>query len=240
MIYRGGMRVAIVTPTYNERENVGELIARLAAAVPGATVVVVDDGSPDGTADAVDEVARERPGVHLLRRPGKAGLASAYVTGFHLALALGAERIVQIDADLSHDPADVPRLLAEPADLVLGSRHVPGGGTRDWSLHRRILSRFGSAYARACLGLPQRDLTGGFKAWRAAPLRRVLSRPLLADGYAFQVETTQRAVRAGCSVVEVPIVFTERARGASKMRLPIALEAALLVPALRLARGGPR
>ena len=161
------------------------------------------------------------------------GLASAYVDGFRRALDLGADRVVQMDADLSHDPADVPRLLASHADLVLGSRYVPGGGTRNWPLPRRLLSRFGSVYARLWLGLPQRDLTGGFKAWRRETLQGVLGAPVDSEGYAFQVEMTLRAIRAGSTVEEVPIVFTERADGTSKMTPAIAIEACLLVPRLR-------
>jgi dolichol-phosphate mannosyltransferase len=225
--------VAVVTPTYNEGANVRELIGRIRAAVPGARVYVVDDGSPDGTGDAVEGLAAGREDLVLLRRAGKAGLASAYALGFGAALADGAERVVQMDADLSHDPADLPRLLAPQADLVLGSRYVPGGGTRNWPLHRRLLSRGGSLYARLWLGLPWRDLTGGFKAWRADTLRAALREPVRSEGYVFQVEMTVRAARAGARIEEVPIVFTERAGGVSKMSRAIAVEAALGVPRLR-------
>ncbi len=223
------MSVLVVTPTYNERENLDALVGRLRAAMGEVDLLVVDDGSPDGTADAAEAL-----GVQVLRRAAKAGLASAYQAGFRLGLEQGYERIVQMDADLSHDPADVPKLLAADADLVLGSRYVPGGGTRNWPLGRRLLSRFGGAYSRLWLGLPYRDLTGGFKAWRAEALDRALSTPLASDGYAFQVEMTWRVVQAGLSVGEVPIVFTERDQGVSKMSRAIAVEAAWLVPALRL------
>lgn len=226
------MRPTVVIPTYNEARNLPELVDRLRRA--GAyDLLVVDDGSPDGTAELAEELGRERGDVSVLRRPGKGGLASAYVDGLSLALERGAERVVQMDADLSHDPADVPRLLAAGADLCLGSRYVAGGGTRGWPLHRQALSRGGSIYSRLWLGLPYRDLTGGFKAWRAAALRSVLARPVESEGYAFQVEMTLRAVRAGCSVSEVGIVFTERAAGTSKMSRDIAIEAALLIPRLR-------
>lgn len=226
--------LAVVTPTYNEAGSLPELVERLARVVPGARVYVVDDASPDGTAEVAEALAREGAPVQVLRRPGRLGLASAYVEGFGRALADGADRVVQLDADLSHDPADLPRLLAVDADLVLGSRYVPGGGTRNWALHRRLLSRGGSAWSRLWLGLPQRDLTGGYKVWTAACLRGVLARPVRSEGYVFQVELTWRAARAGARVVEVPIVFTERVAGASKMSRAVALEAVRAVPALRL------
>lgn len=227
------MKTFVVTPTYNERETIGALLSRLRGLAEPPEVLVVDDGSPDGTAAHVTDFAAADPGVHLLARPGKAGLASAYVAGFSRALALGAERVVQMDADLSHDPDDVPRLLASAADLALGSRYVSGGGTRNWPVHRRALSRFGSFYARSWLGLPWHDLTGGFKAWRRPALEQALSRPMRSDGYAFQVEMTLRAVEAGFTIDELPIVFTERAGGRSKMSARVALEAAWLVPTLR-------
>ena len=225
------MSVLVVTPTYNERENLDGLVGRLRGALGEVTLLVVDDGSPDGTADHAEAL-----GARVLRREAKAGLASAYQAGFRIALDEGFERVVQMDADLSHDPADVPRLLADDADLVLGSRYVPGGGTRNWPLGRRLLSRFGSTYSRMWLGLPYRDLTGGFKAWKADALRHALSRPVASDGYAFQVEMTWRVVQGGFSVAEVPIVFTERDQGVSKMSRAIAMEAAWLVPGLRLRR----
>lgn len=229
------MRAMVVTPTYNERDNVETLIRGLRAAAPGIEVLIVDDGSPDGTADLARTLGESLGGVRVLQRPGKAGLASAYVDGFRAALAAGAERVVQMDADLSHDPADVPRLMEAGADLALGSRYVSGGGTRNWPLHRRALSRFGSAYARACLGLPYSDLTGGFKCWDGALLGRILEDPVRSEGYVFQVEMTLRAHRLGATIREVPIVFTERRAGASKMNMAIALEAATRVPALRRA-----
>ena len=227
--------VAVVTPTYNERDNVTALISRLRLAWPGLHIYVVDDASPDGTGDAVAALATGRDDVVLLRRPGKKGLASAYVQGFVRALADGHDRIVQMDADLSHDPFDLPRLLQSDADLTLGSRYVPGGGTRNWALHRRVLSRGGSIYSRLWLGLPYRDLTGGFKVWRADCLRAALSAPVSSEGYVFQVEMTLRAARAGARIAELPIVFTERVGGVSKMSRNIALEAALAVPRLRFA-----
>ena len=217
------MSAFVVTPTYNESENLPTLVEKLG----DVRILVVDDGSPDGTGDLAEEL-----GCDVLRRPGKQGLASAYVDGMTRALELGATRVVQMDADLSHDPADVPRLLASEADLALGSRYVPGGGTRGWPLHRKLLSRGGSIYSRLWLGLPYRDLTGGFKAWRAETLRAVLAEPIASEGYAFQVEMTVRAHRLGASIEEIPIVFTERVAGASKMSAKIAIEAARLIPRL--------
>lgn len=230
------MPCTVVTPTYNEADNLPLLLAGLRQAVPGVRVLVVDDGSPDGTADIARAEADAHGDVDVLERSGKQGLASAYVAGFNWCLERGVARVVQMDADLSHAPNDVPTLLAADTPLVLGSRYVPGGGTRNWPLRRRALSRFGSVYARACLGLPQQDLTGGFKAWRHEALRAALAQPVSSDGYSFQVEMTLRVVRAGLAVSEVPIVFTERTLGASKMSMDIALEAAWLVPALRFRR----
>lgn len=213
----------VVVPTRNEVGNIGVLVDALSAL--GLPTLVVDDASPDGTAAK----AREH-GAEVLERQGVRGLGPAYRDGFAWALAGGYDTVVQMDADLSHDPADVPRLVAAGADLALGSRYVPGGGTRNWGLRRRALSRFGSLYARAWLGVPVADLTGGFKCWRADLLGRVLQQPLVSDGYAFQVETTLAAHRLGARLAEVPIVFTERTEGRSKMSLAITIEAALRVP----------
>jgi dolichol-phosphate mannosyltransferase len=212
-------------------------------------ILVVDDASPDGTGEVADGIARAHPDrVEVLHRERKEGLGRAYAAGFLRALEGGAELLFQMDADLSHDPAALPALRAPlergDADLVLGSRYVEDGGTAGWGLGRRLLSRWGSFYARLWLRLPQRDLTGGFKGWTAELLRRVDPSGVSAKGYAFQVETTFRAVRAGARVREVPIVFCERLSGRSKMSLPVALEAAWRVPLLALfppPRGeGPR
>jgi dolichol-phosphate mannosyltransferase len=219
---------AIVIPTYQEAGNLPTLLERLAPVQ--AQIIIVDDGSPDGTADIA-----EAAGCTVLRRPGKQGLASAYVLGMGHALQVGADTIVQMDADLSHRPEDVPRLIAglEQADLVLGSRWVPDGGTENWEASRMALSRFGSAYARTWLGLPFRDLTGGFKCWSADLLDRIDLPTITSEGYAFQVETTWRAHRRQARITEVPIVFDDRLAGDSKMSWGIAVEAAWVVPRLR-------
>jgi dolichol-phosphate mannosyltransferase len=231
--------VWVILPTYNEAENLERVVAAVIAAVPGVRVLVVDDSSPDGTGAIADRLASERDDVEVLHRPRKSGLGRAYVAGFAHALAAGAATVVEMDADLSHDPADLPRLLeplATGADVVLGSRYVPGGGIRDWDAVRRGISRFGCGYARRVLGVPVRDLTGGFKAFRASALEAIDYAGVRSQGYAFQVELTYRALRRGLTVREVPIVFRERQHGDSKMSALIALEAAWLVPALRFGR----
>ena len=226
----------IVVPTYNEAANLGPLVRGVREAAPEAMILVVDDSSPDGTGALAEELAAADPHVEVLHRPGKAGLGLAYVNGFAHALREGAALVLEMDADLSHDPRDLPRLLAAAeagADLVLGSRYVDGGGVRDWDLLRRVLSRGGCRYARTVLGVGIRDLTGGFKCFRAATLSAIDFETVRSEGYAFQVELTHRALRRGLRVVETPIVFRERGAGRSKMTPRIALEAAWLVPALR-------
>ena len=229
--------VWIVAPTYNEAGNLEPLIAALREHVPDAHVLVVDDASPDGTGDLADAIAARDPAVEVLHRRGKAGLGLAYVNGFAHALAAGAGYLVEMDADLSHDPADVPRLIARAragADLVLGSRYVLGGGVEDWDVLRRVISRAGSRYARTVLGVGVRDLTGGFKCFRAAALEAIDYETVRSEGYAFQVELTYRAVRNGFRVREIPIVFRDREVGRSKMSWRIALEAVWRVPQMRL------
>lgn len=211
----------------------------LRALVPlGVRVLVIDDNSPDGTGELADRLAAELEGVSVLHRARKEGLGPAYLAGFREALRSDAEYVVEMDCDFSHDPRDLPRLVEAcqaGADVALGSRYVEGGGTRNWGLGRRIVSAGGSLYARTLLGVPIRDLTGGFKCFRRAVLERLDLDAIHAKGYAFQIETTYRALRAGFRVVEVPILFTDRARGSSKMSRSIVLEAAVRVPALRLA-----
>jgi dolichol-phosphate mannosyltransferase len=231
--------VWVILPTYNEADNLEPVVVAVLAAVPGVRVLVVDDSSPDGTGAIADRLAAERDDVEVLHRPRKSGLGRAYVAGFAHALRAGAGSVVEMDADLSHDPADLPRLLeplAAGADLVLGSRYVPGGGILDWGPGRRGISRFGCGYARRVLGVPIHDLTGGFKAFRASALEAIDYAGVRSQGYAFQVELTYRALRRGLRVEEVPIVFRERRHGDSKMSALIALEAAWLVPALRFGR----
>jgi dolichol-phosphate mannosyltransferase len=239
----------LVLPTYNEADNL-EAVVRAARAVldraapEGYRVLVVDDGSPDGTGAIADRLAARDGVVEVLHRTRREGLGPAYLAGFAHALAGGAGYVFEMDADLSHDPADLERLLAAVragADLALGSRYVPGGGVTDWGLARRLVSRGGSAYARVVLGVTVRDLTGGFKCFRREVLEAIDLPTVRSQGYAFQVELTYRAVRAGFHVVEVPIVFRDRLLGHSKMSWRIALEAAWLVPAIReSARGAVR
>jgi dolichol-phosphate mannosyltransferase len=232
------MRAVICLPTYNERENLEPMLQALGALLEdGDRVLVIDDGSPDGTGELADRLAGDHSWVEVLHRPEKQGLGPAYLAGFRYALDLGAELVFEMDCDRSHDPADVPRLRAEAegADLVLGSRYVPGGTIRNWGLVRRLVSASGSLYSRLVLGVPVRDLTGGFKCYRRRVLERIDLDAVRSRGYAFQIETTYRALRAGFRVVEVPITFVDREVGGSKMSRAIVLEAIWKVPALRLA-----
>jgi dolichol-phosphate mannosyltransferase len=235
-------RTLIITPTYNERDNLAELISSALAEVPEANVLVVDDASPDGTGVLADAIAAEDARVRVLHRPAKLGLGTAYVEGFRRALAEGYEVAFEMDADLSHDPRYLPRFfeaIAEGADVVLGSRNVPGGGVEGWGLGRHTLSKGGSLYARAILGAPVRDMTTGFKAYTRRALEAIDPESLRSNGYAFQIETTYRALRKGLRVVEVPIVFVDRTAGSSKMSRRIFAEAIVEVWRLRLdaARG---
>jgi dolichol-phosphate mannosyltransferase len=237
----------VVLPTYNEAENVGEIAAAILVALPAATLLVVDDGSPDGTGRIADELAAADPRVHVLHRAAKAGLGRAYLAGFRIALDGGAEWIIQMDADWSHDPAATPGLLAPleagAADLVIGSRYTKGGRVVDWGIARRLVSRGGSIFARIVLRLPAGDLTGGFKAWRGATLAEVDFEGVHAGGYVFQVEMTYRAQRRGARLCEVPITFRDRRVGQSKMSRRIIVEALVVVLQLRweeLRGRGPR
>ncbi len=229
----------LILPTYNEAENIEGLVraalAQLETTGREHTILVVDDGSPDGTGRIADRLAGELAPVRVLHRDQKQGLGRAYLAGFALALENGAELVLEMDSDFSHDPADLPRLLAASAaaDLVLGSRYVPGGGVTSWGRLRRLLSRGGSAYARILLGVPVRDLTGGFKCFHRRVLEGIDLEHVHADGYGFQIELTYKAVRAGFKVAEVPILFRERSVGESKMTARIALEAVWKVPLLR-------
>ena len=220
-------RVAVVIPTYNERDNIRPITARVRSAVPGADLLVVDDNSPDGTGKIADELAAEDEHIHVLHRPAKAGLGAAYIAGFEAALDQGYDTIVEMDADGSHRPEDLPELLAglASADMVLGSRWMPGGKTLNWPKSREFLSRAGNAYARMMLGIPLRDITGGYRAYRASALWKIGLEDVESVGYCFQIDLVRRAVQAGLAVAEVPITFVERTHGASKMSKAIVREA---------------
>jgi dolichol-phosphate mannosyltransferase len=229
------LRATVCLPTYNERENVERMVRTLHGL--GVAVLVIDDNSPDGTGDIADRLAEELDGVSVLHRPRKEGLGPAYLAGFRRALDDGAELILEMDCDFSHDPADVPRLIAaaDEADLALGSRYVEGGGTEHWGAVRRFISRGGSLYAQVLLGLRVRDLTGGFKCYRRKVLEALPLDEIHSKGYAFQIETTYRALRKGFRVREVPITFVDRVEGGSKMSRAIVVEGFWKVPVLRFA-----
>lgn len=235
----------VVLPTYDEAENLAAISTAILAALPDATLLVVDDSSPDGTGELAERLAAGEPRLRVRHRARKEGLGRAYADAFPVALAEGAGIVVQMDADFSHDPAVLPALvgpiLRGQADLVIGSRYVRGGGVEDWGLGRRIVSRGGSIFARIVLGLGPHDLTGGFKAWRASTLGAIPFDDIHAGGYVFQIEMTYRASRGGARVVEVPITFRDRQVGRSKMSRRIIVEALLVVLRLRLAElGGGR
>jgi dolichol-phosphate mannosyltransferase len=234
--------VWLILPTYNEADNLDPIVRAVLSQLAGTgqphTILVVDDGSPDGTGEIADRLAAELPPVRVLHRVRKQGLGRAYLAGFETALDAGADLVMEMDADFSHDPVDVPRLIAAAgaADLALGSRYVTGGGIENWGPLRRLVSRGGCAYARLVLGIPVRDLTGGFKCFNRRVLEGLDLSDVHANGYGFQIELTYKAVRAGYTVTEVPIRFGQRRMGVSKMTPPIALEAVWKVLALRLRR----
>jgi dolichol-phosphate mannosyltransferase len=228
----------VILPTYDEADNIRPISTAILRALPEATLLVVDDGSPDGTGTIADELAAADPRIRVRHRVAKQGLGKAYLDGFRVALSAGAAFIVQMDADFSHDPATLPALL-EPvvrgdADLVIGSRYTPGGGVVDWGLARRVVSRGGSMFARLVLGLDPHDLTGGFKAWRASTLQAVPFDGVHAGGYVFQIEMTFRASRGGARIREIPITFHDRRVGQSKMSRRIVVEALVVVVQLRI------
>lgn len=231
-------RPLVVIPTYNERENIASIVARVRAAVPAASVLIVDDSSPDGTGVLADELAAADASVRVLHRTEKNGLGAAYLDAFAWALGEGFDPIVQLDADGSHLPEQLPRLLAaldgpddDPVDLVIGSRWIDGGSIENWPRHRQLLSRGGSAYARWVLRLPTRDATAGYRAFRAGALRRIRLDDVHTRGYGFQVDMLWHAREAGLTIVEVPVTFVERAHGRSKMSAGIVVEAMLRVTA---------
>jgi len=232
----GARRAVICLPTYDERENLAPILQAIHAVVPEVDVLVVDDDSPDGTGRLADELASRDPRVKVLHRAAKQGLGRAYLAGFAWALERGYGLVLEMDADFSHDPRHLPALLAasRSADVVLGSRYVPGGGTENWGLLRRLVSRGGSLYARTVLQVPVRDLTGGFKCFRREVLEALDLGSVECSGYAFQIELTYRALRRGFRVVEIPIVFADRRVGRSKMSRAIVLEAMGKVWSMRL------
>ena len=227
----------VVLPTYNEADNLPGVCEAILATLPDATLLIVDDNSPDGTGRLADELAASEPRIRVRHRAAKEGLGRAYLDGFRVALEAGAGTLVQMDADWSHDPAVLPSLIApiagDDADLVIGSRYVPGGGVVDWGFARRFISRGGSLFARTVLGLSPHDLTGGYKAWRATTLHGIPFTGIHAGGYVFQIEMTYRASRAGARVIELPITFRDRRVGQSKMSRRIVFEALVVVVQLR-------
>ncbi len=224
-------KTIVVIPTYDERENV----AKMAAALPAdVDVLFVDDNSPDGTGEVIEELRKTNPRIHCLHREKKEGLGRAYVAGFQKALEMGAERIIQMDCDFSHDPADVARLLAEDADLVIGSRYVKGGGTPGWPFKRRLISRAGGIFIRVVTGMPLRDPTGGFKCWKASTLRALDLLTVQSAGYSFQLEMNHRTWKKGLTIREIPITFTDRVAGYSKITPGIAVESIKIALRLRL------
>jgi len=226
------VRVLVVIPTFNESENIEQVLRRIREALPDATVLVVDDGSPDGTADLAETVGKELGQIELLRRTEKSGLGSAYRAGFRWGLDNGYDACIEMDADLSHDPGALPGLVApleKGFELVVGSRYVPGGTIPNWAWHRRLISRGGNVYATTLLGLGVNDSTSGFRAYAAPVLRRIALDKIRADGYGFQIEMTYQAKRAGAPIVEVPIRFVDRVEGESKMSTFIVVEAFGLV-----------
>ncbi len=232
------MKIMVVVPTYNERANLEELIPRVLGQLPDIELLVVDDGSPDGTGEYADSVAAEDPRVHVLHRPGKMGLGSAYVHGFTQALNTDAELIIQMDADFSHNPDEIPNLVeqAREYDVVLGSRYITGANVVNWPLRRLFLSYFANVYTHIVTGLPLRDSTGGFKCFHRKVLGKIELSTIRSDGYSFQIEVNFRSWRKGFSMVEIPIVFVDRHSGTSKMSRRIVWEAMWLVWRLRIAR----
>jgi dolichol-phosphate mannosyltransferase len=232
-----GERTLIIVPTYNERDNVDAVVTRFLAELPAANLLFVDDNSPDGTGDVLDGIAARDRRVHVLHRPGKLGLGTAYLDGFRWGLGRGYEYLFEMDADFSHDPRYLPGMLAlaqDGADVVIGSRYVDGGGTENWGVGRKLISRGGSLYARTILGVKVRDVTAGFICWRRRALETIELEAVRSNGYSFQIEMKYRALAAGLRLVETPIMFVDRRVGQSKMSRAIFAEALLMVWKLRL------
>ena len=229
------LRTTVVIPTYDERENV-ERMAKAVLSVPGVKLLFVDDNSPDGTGEIIDSIAARNERVSCLHRAGKEGLGRAYVAGFAAALEDGAEKVIQMDCDFSHNPEDISRLISEDAELVIGSRYVSGGDTPGWPFKRRLISRSGGIFIRTVTGMPLRDPTGGFKCWRAETLRKIDFASVASAGYSFQLEMNHRAWKRGCSIKEIPIVFTDPAAGYSKISANIAVESIKIALKLRFER----
>ena len=233
------MKTVVVIPTYDEIKNVGPMAkAVLSSGVPDLELLFVDDNSPDGTGDAIDALAKAEPRICCLHRAGKEGLGRAYVAGFAKALEMGADLIVQMDCDFSHDPKDLPRMVeaAANADMVIGARYVPGGSTPGWPFKRRLISRAGGVFIRTVTGMPLRDPTGGFKCWRAETLRKIDFPTVGSKGYSFQLEMNHRTWKAGCTIREIPISFTDRVEGYSKITPGIATESIKIALRLRFGR----
>ena len=233
------MKTIVVIPTYDEKDNVKKMadaVLSTSSFIPHPSsleLLFVDDNSPDGTGEVIEEMMKSEPRIHCLHREKKEGLGRAYVAGFRTAIELGAERIVQMDCDFSHDPKDLPRLIAEDADLVIGSRYVKGGDTPGWPFKRRLISRAGGIFIRMVTGMPLRDPTGGFKCWKASTLRTIDFETVGSKGYSFQLEMNHRTWKAGCSIKEIPIVFTDRVAGYSKITAGIATESIRIALKLR-------
>jgi dolichol-phosphate mannosyltransferase len=227
------VKTVVVIPTYDERENVAAMAKAVLSQGPDIELLFVDDNSPDGTGAVIDGIASAELRVHCLHREQKEGLGRAYVAGFSRAIELGADRIVQMDCDFSHNPADIGRLVAEDADLVIGSRYVPGGGTPGWPFRRRLISRLGGAFIRLMTGMPLKDPTGGFKCWRVSTLKAIDFRSVESAGYSFQLEMNHRTWKGGFSIRETPIVFSDRAAGYSKITTAIAVESFKIAVKLR-------
>ena len=234
------MKIFVVIPTYDEKDNVRKMAETVLS--PSFTftsdlhLLFVDDNSPDGTGDVIEEMMKVEPRIHCLHREKKEGLGRAYVAGFKKAIELGAEKIVQMDCDFSHNPKDLPRLIAEDADLVIGSRYVKGGGTPGWPFKRRLISRAGGLFIRMVTGMPLRDPTGGFKCWKVPTLKKIDFETVGSKGYSFQLEMNHRTWKAGCSIREIPIVFTDRVAGYSKITAGIATESIKIALKLRFGK----